>query len=252
MTYCVGLLLNDGLVFASDCRTNAGIDNIATYRKMKVFAKDGDRTLVFLSAGNLAVTQAALSLLEEGTRGKKAGNILKAPTMFQVARLAGEAFREVHRIDAEHLKKHNYDFNATLLLGGQIKGEAPRLFQIYAAGNFIEAMPDTPYFQIGETKYGKPVFDRLLKQSMSLAEAAKLTLISFDSTIRSNLSVGLPIDMMCYRRDTLVPGYQERFTEGHPYLAEIRRRWGEALRRSFEDIAPLPMNEAIPELESVR
>jgi putative proteasome-type protease len=240
MTYCVALLLDKGMVFASDCRTNAGIDNIATFRKMRVFAKDGDRTLVFLSAGNLAVTQASLSVLHEWSRSKAKGrNIFKAETMFQAARIAGEAVREVHRQDADHLKKMNFDFNATLLMGGQIKGEAPRLFQIYAAGNFIEAGADTPFFQIGETKYGKPVFDRLLNAKMSLADAAKLALISFDSTMRSNLSVGLPIDLMCYDRDSLAPGPIRRLGEGDAYLAEIRRGWGEALRNAFQNL-PAP------------
>ncbi len=241
MTYGVGLLLDEGLVFASDCRTTGGVDSILTYRKMRVFECPGERVLVFLSAGNLAVTQATLSNLAEGTLGKKAHSILKAPTMYQVARLAGEALRDVHRIDAAHMRNHNVDFNATLILGGQIKGEEPRLFMIYAAGNFIEAHSDTHMFQIGEIKYGKPVFDRLLVRSMSFSDAAKLTLISFDSTMRSNLSVGPPIDMICYRKDSFCVTDQRRFTEQHPYLLEIRRLWGEALRRAFEDIPPMDM-----------
>lgn len=244
MTYGVGLLLDEGLVFASDCRTNAGVDNVATYRKMRVFEVPDERVLVFLVAGNLAVTQAALSILAEGIGRPKAQNLLKVPTMFQAARLAGEALREVDRIDGEHLRKHNVDFNATLLLGGQIKGEEPRLFMIYAAGNFIEARCDTPVFQIGEIKYGKPVFDRILTRSTSIADAAKLTLISFDSTMRSNLSVGPPIDMICYRKDSLRVTDQRRFTESDPYLLDIRRRWGAALRHAFYDIPPLPMEDA--------
>lgn len=240
MTYCVGLLLDRGLVFASDCRTNAGVDSIATFRKMRLFAREDERVIVFLSAGNLAVTQATLSLLDEWTRGKnKSRNLFRVETMYQAARLAGEALREIHQRDADYLKKHNYEFNASLIMGGQIKGEAPRLFQIYAAGNFIEAAADTPFFQIGETKYGKPVFDRLLHPAMSMAEAAKLTLISFDSTMRSNLSVGLPIDMLYYERDSLHLQPIRRFGEGDAYLQEVRRRWGEALRRAFHDMPGL-------------
>ena len=240
MTYCVGLLLDRGLVFASDCRTNAGVDSIATFRKMRLFAKEGDRVITFLSAGNLAVTQAALSLLDEWARSKhKSRNLFRVETMFQAARLAGEALREIHELDADHLKKHNYEFNASLIMGGQIRNEAPRLFQIYAAGNFIEAAADTAFFQIGETKYGKPVLDRLLSPTMTMAEAAKLTLISFDSTMRSNLSVGLPIDMLCYERDSLRLQPIRRFTEDDPYLKEVRRRWGEALRGAFQDMPGL-------------
>lgn len=241
MTYCVGLLLDEGLVFASDSRTNAGVDSVATYRKTRVFETPGERVIVFLSAGNLAVTQALLSILDEGAKSKKKDkSILKAPTMFQVARLAGDAIREVHDRDAEHLRKHNYDFNATFLLGGQIKGEEPRLFMIYTAGNFIEAKRETPMFQIGEVKYGKPVFDRILTPEMPFANAAKLTLISFDSTMRSNLSVAPPIDMTFCRRDDLRVSERRSFTERDPYLLDIRRRWSEALRGAFLDIPPLP------------
>lgn len=244
MTYCVGLLLDEGLVFASDTRTNAGVDSIATYTKMRVFEEPGERVLIFLSSGNLAVTQAVLSILDENTKGKKkTRSILKAPTMFQAARLAGDAVREVYEQDGEHLRKHNFDFNATILMGGQIKGEEPRLFMIYAAGNFIEAKPDTPIFQIGEVKYGKPVFDRILTRQTPIADAAKLTLISFDSTMRSNLSVGLPIDMLCYRRDSFRSDDHRRFGERDPYLLDIRRRWSEALRAAFENIPPLPSPE---------
>jgi putative proteasome-type protease len=243
MTYGVGLLLDEGLVFVSDSRTNAGVDNVSTYQKFRVFEVPGERVLVFLTAGNLAVTQSVLSILDEGTRAKKkSANILKAPTMYQVARLAGEALREVDRIDGDSLRKHNFDFNATLLLGGQIKGEEPRLFMIYAAGNFIEAKPDNTMFQIGEIKYGKPVMDRVLTPSMPLEDAVKLTLISFDSTMRSNLSVGPPIDVVCCRRDRLRVTHHQRFGEGDPYLSEIRRRWGAALHRAFEDI-PAPLLE---------
>jgi putative proteasome-type protease len=244
MTYCVGVLLDDGVVLASDSRTNAGVDSIATFRKMTVFEKPGKHVLCLLSAGNLSLTQSAISLVAEWMAGKNAQrNIGKAKTMFRVARIVGEALREVYQDDGESLKAHGNDFNATFILGGQIEGERPRLFHIYAAGNFIEATGETPFFQIGETKYGKPVFDRLLHQGMPLAEAAKLVLISFDSTMRSNLSVGVPIDLLCYETDSLKVTHQRRLGDSDGYLTGIRRQWGEGLKRVFLDIAPPDLDE---------
>jgi len=239
MTYGVGVMLDAGLVMASDSRTNAGVDNVSTFRKMTFFQKDDRHTICLLSAGNLSLTQSAISIIGEGRASKNADlNIDKAKSMFRVARIVGNALREVHKQDAEHLRKHNTDFNATFLVGGQIKGEKPRLFQVYGAGNFIEATAETPFFQIGETKYGKPVFDRLLAHDMPLAEAAKLVLISFDSTIRSNLSVGMPIDLFCYETGSLKISHHKRLTEGDPYMSGIRRQWGEGLRHVFHGIAP--------------
>lgn len=239
MTYCVGVLLDAGLVLASDSRTNAGVDNIASFRKMTILEKPGRHIITLLSAGNLSLTQSALSLVGEWAGGKNGQrNINKAKTMFRVARIVGEALREVYQDDGESLKAHGTDFNASFILGGQIEGERPRLFHVYAAGNFIEATAETPFFQIGETKYGKPVFDRLLRQDMPLAEAAKLVLISFDSTMRSNLSVGLPIDLFCYERDSLKARFNRRLGEGDDYLAGIRRQWGEGLKRVFVGIEP--------------
>lgn len=240
MTYAVALLLDAGMIFASDSRTNAGVDNISCFRKMKVFERPGDRVVVILSAGNLAITQATVTLMEEWAQsGDPSRSIDHASTLFQVARIAGAALRDVHESDADPLRRHNVEFAASLLVGGQIRGERPRLFQLYAAGNFIEATPETPFFQIGETKYGKPVFDRLLTPAMPLGDAGKLTLISFDSTMRSNLSVGMPIDFLCLERDHLRVSFQRSLSEGHPYLAEIRQKWGDALRRAFEDIPPM-------------
>jgi putative proteasome-type protease len=239
MTYCVGVLLDNGLVLASDSRTNAGVDNIATYRKMTLLEKPGKHMFGLLSAGNLSLTQSTLSLVLEWAEGRNANrNINKAKTMFRVARIIGQALREVYDDDALSLKAHGAEFNASFILGGQIKGERPRLFHIYAAGNFIEATPETPFFQIGETKYGKPVFDRLLKQNMPLAEAAKLVLISFDSTMRSNLSVGLPIDLFCYEGDSLSISHYRKLEETDGYLAGIRRQWGDGLKQVFTGISP--------------
>jgi putative proteasome-type protease len=203
MTYCVGMVLDAGLVFLSDSRTNAGVDQISTFRKTKVIERPGDRVIVLLSSGNLAITQGATSLLGERMAALDAEsiNLHTCPNMFEAARCVGDALREMHARDADALKSQGVEFNPSFILGGQIKGEAPRLFHVYAAGNFIEATHDTPYFQIGESKYGKPIIDRVTRRSMALSEAAKCALISMDSTIRSNLSVGLPLDLVIVRRD---------------------------------------------------
>ncbi|MBF0267465.1 MAG: peptidase [Alphaproteobacteria bacterium] len=242
MTYCVGVLLDQGLVMASDTRTNAGVDNVASFRKMTIFNVPGKRNIVLLSAGNLAITQTAVAVIDEWRHGKNAKlNIDKAPSMFRVAGIIGKALREVYHQDADYLKKHNAEFNATFLLGGQIKGERPRLFQIYGAGNFIEAQAETPFLQIGEIKYGKPVFDRLLTMAMPMDEAGKLILISFDSTMRSNISVGLPIDLLILRKDNFKKPEIRRIGEKDPYFADLRARWGSALRKTFESLPPLPL-----------
>jgi len=207
MTYCVAMRLNAGLVFLSDSRTNAGMDQISTFRKMSVYEKAGERVLVVLTAGNLAITQAVKQLLGnetiEGSDGEPC-TIWTAKSLFDVARIVGSAVRKVHARDAESLKKHGIDFNCSLIVGGQIKGETMRLFNVYAAGNFVEAGIDgVCYFQIGESKYGKPVIDRVVTPQTPLQEAAKCALISMDSTLKSNLSVGLPLDLMVYEADTL-------------------------------------------------
>ena len=242
MTYCVGALIESGLVLASDTRTNAGVDHVATVRKMHVFEKPGDRVLVLLSAGNLAITQAVVNLLNEAVKqGYETDNLMMAPTLFRAARIVGEALREVHRVDADHLKLHQTDFVASLILGGQIRGEEPRLFNIYAAGNFIEATVDTPYFQIGEMKYGKPVLDRLISSDMSLGECAKCVLVSYSSTMRSNISVGLPIDLLCYRKDSLRVEHRITLDRDDPYFNALREGWSEALQRAFSDLPDLDL-----------
>lgn len=237
MTYCVGMLLDDGLVFLSDSRTNAGVDQINTFRKMTVFEQAGERVLVLLSSGNLAITQSLVSMLREciaATDG--APSLMNAPNMFEAARHVGELLRDVHRRDAEALKAFNIDFSAGFILGGQIGGEAPRLFSIYAAGNFIEATPETPYFQIGESKYGKPIIDRVLRPGTPLDEAAKCALISMDSTIRSNLSVGLPLDLLTIHTDALNVAQHQSIDAGNAYFQMIRNRWSEALRHAFDEL----------------
>jgi putative proteasome-type protease len=237
MTYCVSILLDAGLVFLSDSRTNAGVDQINTFRKTTVFERPGDRVIVLMSAGNLAITQGALNLLAERIAGQTSETtLLNAPNLFEAARCVGSALREMHQRDAEALRLQGIEFNPSFILGGQIKGEPPRLFHIYAAGNFVEATPDTTYFQIGESKYGKPIIDRVTRRSMALSEAAKCALISMDSTIRSNLSVGLPLDLVIVRRDEYRISSHVDIDAGNEYFQRIRERWGEALREIFSEL----------------
>ena len=204
MTYCIGVMLDEGIIFASDSRTNAGMDNFAKFCKMTVFERRGDRVIVLLSSGNLAGTQAVIGVLNQRcAAGDAAANLWSARTMFDVAMLVADAMRDIERRDGEYLQENEIGFNASFIVGGQIGGEPLRLFRIYAEGNFIEAGVDTPYFQTGETKYGKPIIDRVITRSTPLADATKCVLVSFDSTMRSNLSVGMPIDLICYERDSL-------------------------------------------------
>jgi putative proteasome-type protease len=234
MTYCVATLLDTGLVFLSDSRTNAGVDQINTFRKMHVFEKPGDRVLVLMTSGNLAVAQSTLHILHDQIAHSDTRTSLhNVRSVFDAASLVGEALREVHARDSQALRDHGIDFNAAFILGGQIAGEAPRLFSIYAEGNFIEATLDTPYFQIGESKYGKPILDRVITRSSSLAEAAKCALISMDSTIRSNLSVGPPLDLVCLKRDALRVLLHRNVTAEDAYFRMIRSGWSDSLRHAF-------------------
>lgn len=238
MTYCVAMRLEAGLVFLSDSRTNAGVDQISTFRKMTVFENAGERLLVLLSAGNLAITQAVRQVVCEHS-GPQERSVWSAPTMVDAVRVIGEAVRNVHARDAAALREFGVDFNCSFLFGGQIRGESPRLFQVYAAGNFIEATPENPYFQIGESKYGKPIIDRVLKPAMALEEAAKLALISMDSTLRSNISVGMPLDLLLYERDALRVTRFAHIDSNNPYMYMIRSTWGERLKQVFDEI-PAP------------
>ena len=233
MTYCVAMRLDAGLLFASDSRTNAGVDQIATFRKMSVFEIPGERLIVLLSAGNLATTQSVISLLRQRIE-HEAKHLLNLASMYEVAELVGRTVKEiVARDSVEKTLSQGVNFGGNFIVGGQLPGEPPRLFHVYPQGNFIEASDDTPYFQIGESKYGKPIIDRVVNTGTSLKEAAKCTLISFDSTIRSNLSVGLPIDMLLYRTDTFAPAEPHRITADDPYFDKLRRGWGDGLKRVF-------------------
>jgi len=237
MTYCVAMSLDAGMIFASDSRTNAGVDQIARFSKMRVFHRPGDRIIVTPSSGNLSITQNAVNVLEQRARaGDKAPNIWNAESMFDIAGLLGDALREVKTRDGPYLMQNNIDSSANFIVGGQVKGEPHRLFEVYSEGNFIEATADTCYFQIGESKYGKPVIDRVVNRRTSLVDATKCTMVSFDSTMRSNISVGLPIDLLAYEADTLGIKLQRRVDESDPYFQMVHTQWGEGLRRVFAQL----------------
>jgi putative proteasome-type protease len=239
MTYCVGIRLDAGLVFLSDSRTNAGLDQISTFRKMIVYERPGDRFMVMLSAGNLSISQSVREVLQSESLDTGEGaplTIWNATSMFDAARVLGSAVRRVYEQDGKALKAAGVDFNASMILGGQIGNEAMRLFLVYSAGNFIEATRETCYFQIGESKYGKPVLDRMITPATPLDEAAKCALVSMDSTLKSNLSVGLPLDLLVYENNSLETQQVVCIDEHNPYFQMIRGNWGQKLRQVFESI----------------
>ncbi len=240
MTYCVGIKLDAGLVFMSDSRTNAGLDQISTYRKMMIYERPGDRFMVLLSAGNLSVSQSVREILqvEKLDRGvhEEPLTIWNASSMFDAARVLGAAVRRVYDQDGPSLKAAGIDFNASMIFGGQIRGEAMRLFMVYSAGNFIEATRETCFYQVGESKYGKPILDRVLVPSTPLDEAAKCALVSMDSTLKSNLSVGLPLDLLVYREGEFRSDHVVCIDEHNPYFRMIRDTWGQRLHEVFEGI----------------
>lgn len=236
MTYCIAMRLDAGLVFLSDSRTNAGVDHINTFRKMTVIERPGDRVMVLMTAGNLSISQSVVNILHERLDRQDEGNLGNLPNLFETARYIGDVVREVYQRDAAALKAFGIDFNSSIIFGGQIAGEAPRLFNIYAAGNFIEATEDTRYFQIGESKYGKPIIDRVLTGQTTFEEAAKCALISMDSTIRSNLSVGMPLDLLVYESDALCVRQHVSIGPQNAYFNHIRALWGERLRQAFAEL----------------
>ncbi len=235
MTYAVGMRLNRGLVFMSDTRTNAGVDNVSTFNKMFNWTVEGERSITILTAGNLATTQATISLLEERTKAPadRSPSILEAPTMFQVAQLVAETLNDVIEQHSRSGQEADSAFHATLIVGGQIADGPSRLFLIYPEGNFIEAGDDTPFFQIGETKYGRPILVRAYDPDMSFPETVKLLLVSFDSTIKANLSVGMPLDLFLYDEDSLQPGRRSRFEGDDTYFRTISDGWGDALKSAL-------------------
>jgi putative proteasome-type protease len=258
MTYCIAIKLNTGLVMLSDSRTNAGVDHISTFRKMAVYEKPQDRVLVILSSGNLAISQAVkehLSHTPDNDANPIKPTIWTARNLFEVAQLVGEAIRAVAARETEALKVAGVEFNINLLLGGQIAGEKTRLFHVYSAGNFIEATDENCYFQIGESKYGKPIIDRVVSPDTSLDEAAKCALISMDSTLKSNLSVGLPLDLLVYHEDSLAVTHVAHIDEKNDYFQMIRSSWGKRLKQVFSEIdAPvwLAKSESISAYKPIR
>ena len=240
MTYCLGIRLNDGIVFAADSRTNAGVDNISMFRKLFVFEEPGERAICVLTAGNLAITQAVISQLEEGLDdGTDEDTLYNVTSLSGAAKLVGRALRNVRARDDEYLKSEAADASATFIVGGQIKGRRMRLFLVYSAGNYIEATDDTPYMQIGESKYGKPILERVVTPEMDLAQAAKCALVSIDSTIRSNVAVAPPIDMVLIRADECRIGMTHRIMADEPYYTDLSKNWGEGLRNLFDSL-PAP------------
>ena len=246
MTYCVAMRLNSGLVFLSDSRTNAGVDHIGTFRKMSVFDNPGDRIMVMMTAGNLAISQSIRQMVSDYL-SPDGTSIWTASSMVEAAQIVGESIRAVYQRDAKSLEQFGIDFNVSLIFGGQIRGERCRLFQMYSAGNFIESHDENPYFQIGEAKYGKPIIDRVITPATPLDEAAKCALISMDSTLRSNISVGFPLDLMLYEQDSLAVRRFASINESNQYFQMIRSTWGRQLRSVFESIDN-PVWNAAPEM----
>lgn len=250
MTYCVALNLEEGLVLCADTRTNASLDNIATFSKLHVIERPGERVIALMTAGNLAITQAAVTRLTEsipdingnggnGDMEATRATLWTVPSMIEAARLVGRTVRDLFDEDASNLMRHQVMFDATFLVAGQVGAGKQRLFMVYSAGNYVESSPDTPFFQLGEHKYGKPILDRVAKYDTSIEDAVKLVLISMDSTLRSNLTVGLPIDLLTYRRGSLHVGLQRRIGEDDAYFRTVRERWSEALRTGYRSL-PAP------------
>jgi putative proteasome-type protease len=238
MTYCVGIKLEEGLIFASDSRTHAGVDNYAKFCKMTVFDHAGDRVLVLLSSGGLAATQAVINVLRQRASAEPP-HLWSVTSMFDVANLVADAMRDIERRDGPFLEGGGLKFNASFILGGQIAGEDMRLFRIYAEGNFIEAGSETSFLQTGEAKYGKPILDLVVSPSATLEDTTKCVLVSFDSTMLSNLSVGMPIDLLCYARDSLNVTMKRRFDVGDAYFEALTRQWVAGTRKVFRELPAL-------------
>jgi putative proteasome-type protease len=243
MTYCGGILVREGLVMFADTRTNAGVDNISTFRKLHTFQDPKKRVMAIATAGNLSISQSVISVLTEGYENPETGareTLMNSPTMFQAAQRVGHVIRLINDTEGKAMQASDVNFEVSFLFGGQIMGERMRLFMVYSAGNFIECTTDTPYLQIGELKYGKPVLDRAINFEMDLYDALKVGLVSIDSTMRSNLSVGMPIDLLVLRRDTCDPELVYRIEPGEPYFTDLRERWSSALRAAHIGIPRPP------------
>ena len=247
MTYCVAMRLDEGLVFLADSRTNAGVDHVSTFRKLTVYERPGERVVTLMTSGNLAAGQAVRQLVSE-TRDDDGLSIWNAKTLFDAARVVGDAVRKIRARDAAALEDAGLDFTMSIIVGGQIRGEHCRLFLVYSAGNFIEALDESPWFQIGESKYGKPVLDRMITPKSTLEEGAKCALVSMDSTMRSNLSVGLPLDLLCYEVDRFRVTRFAMIDANNEYFKMIHDTWGERLKQVFLEI-PAPRWDASGSLD---
>jgi putative proteasome-type protease len=236
MTYCLGIITSSGLIIAADSRTNAGVDYISTYEKLFDFSMPGDRVIIICTSGNLSITQAVISSLKKDIKTQQETSLHSLSTMYDIARYIGNKLRTIQDQDKQWLKQDGVDWQSSLLLGGQIKGEEPELYLIYSQGNFIHATSTTPFFQIGETKYGKPILDRILSYETPIKEAAKCALLSIDSTMKSNISVGPPIHLIMYEANSLVIKHRLELGKGNTYLAEIREHWEVAIKKAFDDI----------------
>jgi putative proteasome-type protease len=234
MTYCLGIITRHGLVIAADSRTNAGVDYISTYQKLFDFSHPGERVIVLCVSGNLSITQAIVNRIDRDLQQQEEIDLHNLPTMYDIAQYVGGKVRQIQAQERHWLEKDRIDFQCTLLLGGQIRGQEPELYMIYSQGNFIQATPETPFLQIGETKYGKPILDRTITFDTFLEDAGKCALLSIDSTMKSNISVGPPINLIVYHRDSLVIRHQLKLTSRDPYLAKIRKMWEDYLRQAFE------------------
>lgn len=240
MTYCVGIRLKDGMVFASDTRTNAGIDQISVFRKMYQYGVEGERFLVLQTAGNLATSQAVFAKLENGIKLAQERNLHTVPTLYDAAQLVGECLRSVTTHAQSLAQQSTTSFKSSFILGGQIKGQSPEIYLIYPEGNCIRTTTDTPFFQLGESKYGKPILDRSMSYDSSLQSALRAILISFDSTVRSNLSVGMPIDLLVYHNDSLVNPQGFRIEENDEYFSQIRQHWSDGLKKILNELEDSP------------
>ncbi|MCT7982443.1 proteasome-type protease [Laspinema sp. A4] len=236
MTYCLGILTRFGLVIAADSRTNAGVDHISTYQKLFDFSVPGDRTILLCTSGNLSITQGAIAALEQDIKHQEEINLHTLPSLTEVARYIGNKIRAIQDQDRPWLERDRIDYKCSILLGGQIRGEEPNLYLIYSQGNFIHATKETPFLQIGETKYGKPLLDRTLTANTPLEAAAKCALLSIDSTMKSNISVGPPIDIIMYHTDSFAIRHRLRLRLGDPYLAKIRKLWEIYVKQAFDEM----------------
>lgn len=236
MTYCLGIITSSGLVIAADSRTNAGVDYISTYEKLFDFSVVGDRVISICTSGNLSITQAVITSLKKDIKTQQEISLHSLTNMYDMARYIGNKLRATQGEDKEWLKKDGVDWQSSLLLGGQIRGEKPELYLIYSQGNFIHATPSTPFFQIGETKYGKPILDRILTYDTPIKEAAKCALLSIDSTMKSNISVGPPIHLILYEANSFEIKHHLKLDRGNAYLTEIRQCWEVAIKKAFEEI----------------